>query len=56
MLLRCTAPAADGVEDIEGDLCVAVRELVGPATPIAAVYDLHGNMRPARDSCELTLP
>ena len=51
------AGVADGVEDIEGDLCVAVRELVGPATPIAAVYDLHGNMTEAmRDSCELTLP
>ena len=27
------AGVADGVEDIEGDLCVAVRELVGPPRP-----------------------
>lgn len=39
--------AADGTPDVEGDLCGAVRELVGPDTPIAASLDLHGNISPA---------
>lgn len=38
------AGVADGIEDIEGDLAAAVRTLVGPHVPIAAAYDLHGNM------------
>ncbi|WP_316151526.1 M81 family metallopeptidase [Cupriavidus sp. BIC8F] len=51
------AGVADGTEDIEGDLALAVRALVGPGVPIAAVYDLHGNMTDAmRDACDLTLP
>jgi microcystin degradation protein MlrC len=33
-----------GLEDAEGDLITAVRELVGPDIPIAASYDLHGNV------------
>lgn len=51
------AGVADGVEDVEGDLAGAVRALVGPEIPIAAVYDLHGNMTDAmHDACDLTLP
>ncbi len=51
------AGVADGIEDIEGDLCLAVRRLVGADVPIAAVYDLHGNMTEAmRQACDLTLP
>lgn len=51
------AGVADGVDDVEGDLASAVRALVGPSVPIAAVYDLHGNLTDAmRDACELTLP
>lgn len=51
------AGVADGTEDVEGDLALAVRVLVGPGVPIAAVYDLHGNMTDAmRDACDLTLP
>ena len=42
------AGVADGVEDIEGDLCVAVRELVGPATPIAARQHDRGHARQLR--------
>lgn len=51
------AGVADGFEDIEGDLAAAVRALVGPDVPIAAVYDLHGNYTPEMHaSCNLTLP
>ncbi|SOY89251.1 M81 family metallopeptidase [Cupriavidus taiwanensis] len=51
------AGVADGTEDVEGDLALPVRALVGPGVPIAAVYDLHGNMTDAmRDACDLTLP
>lgn len=51
------AGVAEGTDDIEGDLALAVRALVGPDVPIAAVYDLHGNMTDAmRDACDLTLP
>src|SRR5439155_19843404 len=51
------AGVAEGVDDIEGDLATAVRTLVGPKIPIAAVYDLHGNMTDAmRDACDVTLP
>ena len=34
----------DGMEDAEGDWIGAVREIVGPDVPIAASYDLHGNL------------
>ena len=33
-----------GMDDAEGDLISAVRELVGRDCPIAASYDLHGNV------------
>ena len=35
---------AQGMDDAEGDLISAVRELVGRDCPIAASYDLHGNV------------
>ena len=33
-----------GIEDLEGDLAVAIREQVGEAMPITASFDLHGNI------------
>lgn len=51
------AGVADGVEDVEGDLAVAVRALVGEQIPIVAVYDLHGNLtEDMHRSCDITLP
>jgi microcystin degradation protein MlrC len=35
---------ADGVEDPEGDLLAAVRELVGPAVPIVCALDMHATI------------
>ena len=34
----------DGMDDAEGDWITAVRAIVGPDIPIAASYDLHGNV------------
>jgi microcystin degradation protein MlrC len=34
----------DGMEDAEGDLYVAIRQLVGPDCLMVASYDLHGNI------------
>ena len=33
-----------GMDDAEGDWIDALRQVVGPATPIVASYDLHGNV------------
>ena len=33
-----------GMDDAEGDWITAAREVVGPDCPIAASYDLHGNV------------
>lgn len=41
------AGVVDGVEDLEGDLGRAVRELVGPDLPIVVSLDLHGNVTDA---------
>jgi microcystin degradation protein MlrC len=41
------AGVVDGVEDLEGDLVAAVREAVGPFLPMAASFDLHGNVTQA---------
>lgn len=41
------AGVAEGVDDLEGDLCQAVRTLVGPAVPIVVTLDLHGNLTQA---------
>jgi len=38
------AGVVDGIPDLEGDFVKAVRDLVGEATPIAATFDLHGNI------------
>jgi toxic protein SymE len=51
------AGVAESVEDIEGDLAAAVRALVGPEVPIAAAYDLHGNLTARMiEACDITLP
>ncbi len=34
---------AEGVEDVEGDLIMAVRHIVGPTVPIVATFDLHAH-------------
>jgi len=41
------AMMAEGIDDCEGDLLASVREHVGKDVPIAAVYDLHGNVSKA---------
>lgn len=38
------AGVVDGISDLEGDLAVAVRDLVGEAVPVTASFDLHGNV------------
>ncbi|WP_341643798.1 M81 family metallopeptidase [Thauera sp. SDU_THAU2] len=51
------AGVAAGVEDIEGDLAAAVRAVMGSDVPIAAAYDLHGNLTQEMvANCQLTLP
>lgn len=40
------AAYVEGMEDAEGDWIAAARETVGPECPIAASYDLHGNVSP----------
>ncbi|MBI3865088.1 MAG: M81 family metallopeptidase [Planctomycetia bacterium] len=37
------AMVAEGVDDADGDLIAAVREVVGPKCPIVVTFDLHGN-------------
>lgn len=44
------AGVAEGIQDLEGDLVMAIRNLVGPDTPIAATFDLHGNI--SAEMCE----
>lgn len=34
----------EGMHDAEGDFIAAVRDVVGPDMPVAASYDLHGNI------------
>lgn len=41
------AGVVDGLDDLEGDLCAAVRSLVGPDVPIVVTHDLHGNVTQA---------
>ncbi len=38
------AGVVEHLDDLEGDLAASVRELVGEAVPITAVFDLHGNV------------
>lgn len=40
------AGVAEGVDDLEGALLTALRERVGPETPIIVTLDLHGNITP----------
>ena len=41
------AGVAEGIEDLEGDLATAVRAQVGARVPVAASFDLHGNVTQA---------
>lgn len=43
VLLLHGAGVVDGIDDLEGDLAMAVREQLGDV-PIAASFDLHGNV------------
>jgi microcystin degradation protein MlrC len=38
------AGVVDGIPDLEGDLAMSVRRLVGEAVPLTAAFDLHGNV------------
>lgn len=38
------AGVADDVDEIESDIAVAVRALIGPDVPIVGSFDLHGNI------------
>lgn len=41
------AGVVDGIDDLEGNLCVAVRELIGTDVALVATFDLHGNVTQA---------
>jgi len=41
------AGVVDGIDDLEGDLAAAVRDVLGSATPLVATFDLHGNVTQA---------
>ncbi|MBT6149663.1 MAG: M81 family metallopeptidase, partial [Gemmatimonadetes bacterium] len=41
------AAVAEGTPDLEGDLITAVREIVGPSTPIVVTLDLHAHVTEA---------
>jgi len=49
------AIASESTDDCEGELMTALRQVVGPSVPIAACFDLHGNvtrrMMEASDIC-----
>lgn len=47
LLLLHGAGVVDGIPDLEADLAAAVRDLLGPQVPIAACFDLHGNISQA---------
>ncbi len=38
------AGVAEGRDDLEGSILTAVRDVVGPATPVIVTLDLHGNV------------
>ena len=38
------AAVAEGVDDVEGDVCEAVRALVGPDVAVVVTHDLHGHI------------
>jgi microcystin degradation protein MlrC len=41
------AGVVDGIEDLEGDLAAAIRRQAGADVPMAACFDLHGNVTQA---------
>lgn len=41
------AALAEGVDDVEADLCQRVRDRLGPSVPVVATFDLHGNVSQA---------
>jgi microcystin degradation protein MlrC len=41
------AGVVEGIDDLEGDLAGAVRDLVGPDVKLVATFDLHGNVTQA---------
>jgi microcystin degradation protein MlrC len=38
------AGVVEGINDLEGDLCSAIRELIGPGTVLTVGHDLHGHI------------
>ncbi len=40
------AMLAENAPDAEGDLCAAIREVIGPDIPLVVELDLHGNITP----------
>lgn len=38
------AIASESIDDCEGELMAGLRQVVGPSVPIAACFDLHGNV------------
>jgi microcystin degradation protein MlrC len=51
------AGVVEGIDDLEGDLAVAVRELVGSRLPVVASFDLHGNVtQRMADALDAVLP
>lgn len=40
------AGVSEGIYDLEGDLIVAIRDVVGNNIPVTAALDLHGNITP----------
>ena len=46
VLLLHGAGVVEGIQDLEGELASRVRNIVGEAIPIAASFDLHGNISP----------
>ena len=51
LLLLHGAAAAEGLDDLEGDLIAAVRECVGEDVPIVATLDLHAHVSAAMVRC-----
>jgi microcystin degradation protein MlrC len=41
------AMVAEGVPDVEGEILVALREVIGPRVPLVATLDLHANVTAA---------
>lgn len=47
LLLLHGAGVVDGIPDLEADLAEAIRAQLGPGIPMAACFDLHGNISQA---------